>query len=133
VPSPGEVDVRFGLLKGKQATWPVTELADRWLPNATADEIGEALKLVSEEAARLLVDQSGFSVEDAFIFLCVACAAGVALQAGPAVRDDRALLDPPDQGLSRAVHIVTITSWPRCARCNLCTVPTAAQSRRAQT
>ena len=32
----GEVDVRFGLLKGKQATWPVTALADRWLPHATA-------------------------------------------------------------------------------------------------
>src|SRR5256712_9945885 len=28
----GEVDIRFDLLKGKQATWPVTELADRWLP-----------------------------------------------------------------------------------------------------
>jgi amidase len=80
----GEVDVRFGLLKGKQATWPVTELADRWLPHATADDIGEALKLVSEEAARLLVDQWGFSVEDAFIFLSVACDAGVAQACKPA-------------------------------------------------
>ena len=80
----GAVDVRLGLLKGKEATWPVTELADRWLPDATADEIGEALKLVSEEAARLLVDQWGFSVEDAFIFLSVACAAGVAQACKPA-------------------------------------------------
>ena len=39
----GEVDIRFDLLKGKQATWPVTELADRWLPHATAPEYGEAL------------------------------------------------------------------------------------------
>ena len=57
----GEVDVRFDLLKGKQATWPVTELADCWLPHATADAYDDALKLVSEEAAKLLVDEHGFS------------------------------------------------------------------------
>jgi len=80
----GEVDVRFDLLKGKQATWPVTELADRWLPHATADDFGDALKLVSEEAAKLLVDEHGFTVEDAFIFLSVACDAGVAQACKPA-------------------------------------------------
>src|SRR5205807_3740930 len=79
----GEVDVRFDLLKGKQATWPVTELADRWLPHATADEYDEALQLVSEEAARLLVDEHGFTMEDAFIFLSVACDAGVAQACKP--------------------------------------------------
>src|SRR5882724_9161756 len=62
----GEVDIRFDILKGKQGTWPVTELADRWLPHATADEFPDALKLVAEEAARLLVDEHGFSLEDAF-------------------------------------------------------------------
>ena len=80
----GEVTVRFDLLKGKQATWPVTELRDRWLPHATADDYGDALKLVSEEAARLLVDEHGFSIEDAFIFLSVACDAGVAQACKPA-------------------------------------------------
>src|SRR5437660_1110979 len=80
----GEVDIRFDLLKGKQATWPVTELGDRWLPHATADAYDEALKLVAEEAARLLVDQHGFSPEDAFIFLSVACDAGVAQACKPA-------------------------------------------------
>ena len=80
----GEVDVRFDLLKGKQARWPVTELRDRWLPHATADEYGEALQLVSEEAARLLVDEHGFSMEDAFIFLSVACDVGVAQACKPA-------------------------------------------------
>jgi amidase len=49
----GEVDIRFELLKGKQATWPVTELADRWLPHATATDYADALQLVAEEAARL--------------------------------------------------------------------------------
>src|SRR5713226_5891698 len=80
----GEVDVRFDLLKGKQATWPVTELPDRWLPHATADAYDEALRLVAEEAARLLVDEHGFSMEDAFIFLSVACDAGVAQACKPA-------------------------------------------------
>jgi amidase len=80
----GEVDIRFGLVKGKQATWPVTELADRWLPHATAYDYDDALKLVSEEAARLLVDEHGFTMEDAFIFLSVACDAGVAQACKPA-------------------------------------------------
>ncbi len=80
----GEVDIRFDLLKGKQGTWPVTELPDRWVPHATADDYDEALRLVSEEAARFLVDEWGFSSEDAFIFLSVACDAGVAQACKPA-------------------------------------------------
>jgi amidase len=80
----GEVTVRFDVLKGKQGTWPVTELEDRWMPHATADEFPEALDLVSEEAARMLVDEWGFTLEDAFIFLSVACDAGVAQACKPA-------------------------------------------------
>ena len=72
------------LLKGKQATWPVTELHDRWVPHATATDYAEALQLVSEEAAKLLVDEHGFTIEDAFIFLSVACDAGVAQACKPA-------------------------------------------------
>jgi amidase len=80
----GEVVARFDVLKGKQATWPVTELEDRWIAHATALELPDALELVSEEAARLLVDQWGFSMEDAFIFLSVACDAGIAQGCKPA-------------------------------------------------
>jgi len=80
----GEVDIRFDVLKGKQATWPVTELADRWVPHATADAYDEALKLCAEEAAKLLVDEWEFTIEDAFIFLSVACDAGVAQACKPA-------------------------------------------------
>ncbi len=80
----GEVTARFDLLKGKQATWPVTELRDRWVPHATAPEYDEALQLCSEEAARLLVEEWEFSLEDAFIFLSVACDAGVAQACKPA-------------------------------------------------
>ena len=80
----GEVDVRFDLLKGRQATWPVTELDDRWLPHATAPGYAEALQLASEEAAKMLVDEHRFTIEDAFIFLSVACDAGVAQGCKPA-------------------------------------------------
>jgi amidase len=80
----GEVDIRFDLLKGKQGTWPVTELEDRWLPHATADAYDEALALCTEEAARFLVDEWDFTMEDAFIFLSVACDAGVAQACKPA-------------------------------------------------
>jgi amidase len=80
----GAVTMRFDLLKRKQATWPVTELPDRWIPHATADGFPEALDLVTEEAAQMLVDQWGFTIEDAFIFLSVACDAGVAQACKPA-------------------------------------------------
>jgi amidase len=80
----GEVDLRFELLKGRQARWPVTELEDRWIPHATAESYGEALALCAQEASRLLVDQWGFTIEDAFVFLSVACDAGVAQACKPA-------------------------------------------------
>jgi amidase len=74
----GEVTIRFELLKGKQGTWPVTELGDRWLAHGTAGpDFMEALDSACEEAARLLVDQWGFSIEEAFIFLSVACDANI--------------------------------------------------------
>jgi amidase len=80
----GEVTVRFDVLRGKQATWPVTELADRWVAHATAENFADALQLCSEEAAGLLVDQWSFTPEDAFIFLSVACDAGIAQACKPA-------------------------------------------------
>jgi amidase len=80
----GEVTIRFDLLKAKQATWPVTELEGKWVAHATAENYDDALKLCSEEAAQLLVGEWGFSMEDAFIFLSVACDAGVAQACKPA-------------------------------------------------
>jgi amidase len=74
----GEVTVRVGLLKGKQGTWPVTELADSWVVHGTAgQDFMEALDRACEEGARFLVDQWGFSMEEAFLFLSVACDANI--------------------------------------------------------
>ncbi len=80
----GEVTIRLGLLKGKQGIWPVTELSDSWVAHGTVSagpdggpDFMEALDRAAEEAARLLVDEWGFSIEEAFIFLSVACDANI--------------------------------------------------------
>jgi len=74
----GEVTAHFDLLKGKQSTWPVTDLPDTWVTHGTsAGGFHEALQAACEEAARMLVDQWGFSIEEAFVFLSVACDANV--------------------------------------------------------
>jgi amidase len=74
----GEVTIRVDLLKGKQGNWPVTELMDRWVVHGTAgQDFMEALDNAVEEGARFLVDQWGFTIEEAFVFLSVACDAGI--------------------------------------------------------
>ena len=74
----GEVVARLDVLKGKQAVWPVTELRDAWLTHGTSDgDFHEAMQAATEEAAKLLVDQWGFSMEEAFVFLSVACDVGI--------------------------------------------------------
>lgn len=80
----GEVLVRVGLVKGRQSRWPVTELADSWVTHGVTDnDLDEAIRLACEEAARLLVDQWGFTMEDAFLFLSVACDVGIAQACHP--------------------------------------------------
>jgi amidase len=56
----------------------------RRVPHASASDYADALQLLSEEAAKLLVDEHDFTIEDAFIFLSVACDAGVAQACKPA-------------------------------------------------
>jgi amidase len=74
----GEVTIRVDLLKGKQGTWPVTELAASWVVHGTAgQDFMEALDRACEEGARFLVDQWGFTMEEAFVFLSVACDANI--------------------------------------------------------
>jgi amidase len=74
----GEVTIRVDLLKGKQGRWPVTELPDRWVVHGTAGpDVRDAIDLAVEEGARFLVDQWGFTIEEAFIFLSVACDANI--------------------------------------------------------
>jgi amidase len=74
----GEVTIRVDVLKNKQGTWPVTELPDKWVVHGTAgQDFMEALDLAVEEGARFLVEQWGFTMEEAFVFLSVACDANI--------------------------------------------------------
>lgn len=70
----GEVTVRFDLVKGRQSEWPVTELPDRWVAHGTSPGVFmDAMQAGCEDAAKLLVDQWGFTLEEAFVFISVAC------------------------------------------------------------
>jgi amidase len=80
----GTVVLRLGLHKGAQGRWPVTELADSWVAHGTSGgDLLEAIANASEEAARLLVDGWGFTIEEAFIFISVACDVGIAQACQP--------------------------------------------------
>jgi amidase len=99
----GEVRVRFDLVKGRQAEWPVTELADRWVAHGTSLGVFmEAMHAACEDAAKLLVDQWGFTVEEAFVFMSVACDVNVC----------QACLPSPFSAIAR-VEVPKIDACPR--------------------
>lgn len=79
----GEVTVRFDLLEGRQANWPVSETGDAWISHGTAPDYPEAMREACREAAALLRSQWGMSYEDAFIFLSVRADVGVAQACKP--------------------------------------------------
>jgi amidase len=74
----GKGIIKVDLIKGNAGGWPITELKDSWVTHGTASNIQDALKIACEEAAKLLVDEWGFTIEDAFIFLSVAGDLGIA-------------------------------------------------------
>ncbi len=80
----GTATIKVDLIKGKSGGWPVTELSDSWVTHGTtADSIDGALKIACEEAAKLLVDEWGFTMEDAYVFLSVAGDLGIAQYCHP--------------------------------------------------
>jgi len=78
--------IKVEVIKNRAAGWPVTETATHWYTHGAIESGGtlnEAIKIACEEAAKLLVDQWGFTIEDAFIFLSVAGDAGIAQSTHP--------------------------------------------------
>jgi len=99
----GEVVARLDVLKGKQAGWPVTELADAWVTHGTSSgDFMEAMQAATEEAAKLLVDEWGFSVEEAFVFLSVACDVGICQACKPSPFSAIARVKIPKLGVTPA-------------------------------
>jgi amidase len=80
----GKALIKVDLIKGRAAGWPVTEHADCWYTHGTtADSLEDAVKIACEEAAKLLVDQWGFTMEDAFVFLSATGDLGIAQACKP--------------------------------------------------
>ncbi|MFZ0158801.1 MAG: acetamidase/formamidase family protein [Kineosporiaceae bacterium] len=80
----GDVLIRAGLVPGVQSTWPLAVLPDVWVTHGTAvEDLTAAVDAACDEAGRLLVDEWGFTVEDALIFLSVACDVGIAQAVHP--------------------------------------------------
>lgn len=80
----GDVLIEVNVVKAVTTDFPVTETADSWITHGVAEEdIQAAIKLACEEAAGLLVGQWGFTYEDAFIFMSVACDVGIAQNVHP--------------------------------------------------
>jgi amidase len=76
--------IKVDLIKGTQSGWPITETSNSWITHGTSStNIDEAIQNACEEAAKLLVDVWGFTMEDAFIFLSVAGDLGVAQYCHP--------------------------------------------------
>ena len=81
---PGTVIVKVEVTKGKAARWPVTETADAWYTHGTSTEsLDDAIKFACEDAANLLVNEWGFTMEDAFIFLSCTGDVGIAQACKP--------------------------------------------------
>ena len=71
--------VLVDVIKNKASGWPITETRDAFYTHGTSpDSIDDALKAACEEAWRLLVDEWGFTPEDAYVFLSVAGDLGIA-------------------------------------------------------
>ena len=85
----GKALIKVDVIKGQAGGWPITETADSFYTHGTSgspsepSDLDEAMQMAIEEAAKLLVDQWGFTMADAFIFLSVACDLGVAQNCHP--------------------------------------------------
>ena len=80
----GDVLIKVEVIKAISTDYPVTELDDCWITHGVAvQDIEAAMRIACEQAAGLLVDHWGFTIEDTFIFLSVACDLGIAQNVHP--------------------------------------------------
>lgn len=76
--------IKVDVIKAKRGGWPITETTDAFYTHGTSSgDLDEALQHACEEASKLLVDEWGFSREDAFMFLSVAGDLGIAQYCHP--------------------------------------------------
>jgi amidase len=76
--------VQVDVIKGKTGGWPITGTTDAFYTHGTSgDNLDDALKIACEEAAKLLVDEWDFTMEDAFRLFSVAGDLGTAQYCHP--------------------------------------------------
>lgn len=68
---PAEITVKTSLIKSFELNWPVLETEDKWYVNANAPEFNEALVAGSKEMQRLLMDVTGWSAVETYMYLSV--------------------------------------------------------------
>ena len=113
----GEVDIRFDLLKGKQGDVAGDGAGRPLAPPCDRRRVRRGARARRRRPRRLLVDEWGFTMEDAFIFLSVACDAGVAQACKPApgFGTIARFVDPEDRGYARGLSGADYNSGKRCA------------------
>ena len=80
----GDVLISTQIIKSKSIEFPVTETNDYWITHGVANEdISTAIKIACQQATQLLVNEWGFTTEDAFIFLSVVGDVGIAQNVHP--------------------------------------------------
>jgi amidase len=80
---PGEVMLRFSVLKGKMGRFPISETARHWITHGVGQNYPEALDAACQEAASLLTQEWHLTMEEAFMLLSVCGDAGVCQSCQP--------------------------------------------------
>ena len=65
---PGEIEVKFSLIKGKRPRWPVLETDGSYAVLACGQSLDEAAKFAAEEAVEDLMRRHDWSFEMAYMF-----------------------------------------------------------------
>lgn len=64
---PGKVLVKFNVIKGRQAEWPIVEVNDHFSILVSDESLDKAVSIASDQAVKALMRAKGLSFEDAYI------------------------------------------------------------------
>lgn len=69
----GRILLRFGVIKGTRAEWPIVEGPDHFSILVSDEDLDEAVKVAADEAIKAIMRAKGWSFEDAYMLssLCV--------------------------------------------------------------
>ncbi len=65
---PGRMLFKFGVIKGRQPTWPIVEYVDHYSILTSDESLEKAVELAAKEAVYAIMNATGWSFEEAYIF-----------------------------------------------------------------